>query len=99
MLTVILGLGSALGYVLHDYLMVKVVRATVVWTALTWSMGVGLIILVPLALLIDGQPSGAAEWRAVAFATASGVCEAAGLGALLRGSSPATCRLSPRLRH
>ena len=85
MLTVVLGLGSALGYALHDFLMVKVVRAAAVWTALTWSMGVGLVILLPLALVIDGPPSGSAEWRAVAFATASGVCEAAGLGCLLRG--------------
>jgi drug/metabolite transporter (DMT)-like permease len=85
MLTVVLGLGSALGYALHDFLMVKVVRAAAVWTALTWSMGVGVVILVPLALLLDGPPSGSIEWRAVAFATASGVCEAAGLGALLRG--------------
>ncbi|MCX6364410.1 MAG: EamA family transporter [Actinobacteria bacterium] len=85
MLTVVLGLGSALGYALHDFLMVKVVRAAAVWTALTWSMGIGLVILLPLALVLSGPPSGSAEWRAVAFATASGVCEAAGLGALLRG--------------
>ena len=85
MLTVFLGLGSSLGYALHDYLMVKVVRASAVWTALTWSMSVGMIILLPLALILDGPPSGSAEWRAVAFATASGVCEAAGLGCLLRG--------------
>ena len=32
MLTVVLGLGSALGYALHDFLMVKVVRAAAVWT-------------------------------------------------------------------
>ena len=85
MLTVVLGLGSALGYALHDFLMVKVVRAAAVWTALTWSMGVGVVVLLPLALILDGPPSGPAEWRAVAFATASGVCEAAGLGCLLRG--------------
>ena len=85
MLTVVIGLGAALGYALHDFLMVKVVRAAAVWTALTWSMGVGLVILLPLALVIDGPPSGSAEWRAVAFAAASGVCEAAGLGCLLRG--------------
>ena len=85
MLTIFLGLGSALGYALHDFLMVKVVRAAAVWTALTWSMGVGVVVLLPLALILDGPPSGHAEWRSVAFATASGVCEAAGLGCLLRG--------------
>jgi len=84
-LTVVIGLGAALGYALHDFLMVKVVRAAAVWTALTWSMGIGLVILLPLALVIDGPPSGSAEWRAVVFAAASGICEAAGLGCLLRG--------------
>jgi drug/metabolite transporter (DMT)-like permease len=85
MLTVVLGLSSALGYALHDFLMVKVVRAAAVWTALTWSMGIGVLILLPLALALYGPPSGSAEWRAAGFATASGICEAAGLGCLLRG--------------
>ena len=85
MLTVVLGLGSALGYALHDYLMVKVVRATAVWTAMSWSMAVGLVILLPLALVLYGPPSGAAEWRAVAYAMAGGLCEAAALACLLRG--------------
>lgn len=85
MLTVVLGLGSALGYVLHDFLMVKVVRAVAVWTAMCWSMGVGMLILVPLALVLYGLPSGSAEWHAVAFAVAGGLCEAAALACLLRG--------------
>lgn len=85
MLTVVLGLGSALGYAMHDFLMVKVVRAAAVWTALAWSMGVGLAILLPLALLLDGLPAGPAEWRAVGFAALSGICEAGGLACLLRG--------------
>ena len=45
MLTVAIGLSSALGYALHDFLMVKVVRVASVWTGLAWSMGVGLAIL------------------------------------------------------
>lgn len=85
MLTVVLGLGSAFGYVLHDFLMVKVVRAVAVWTAMCWSMGVGMLILVPAALVLYGLPSGSAEWRAVAFAVAGGLCEAAALACLLRG--------------
>ena len=85
MLTVVLGLGSALGYVLHDYLMVKVVRAVAVWTAMCWSMGVGMLILVPLALILHGPPSGSAQWHAVAYAMAGGLCEAAALACLLRG--------------
>ena len=85
MLTVVLGLGSALGYALHDFLMVKVVRAAAVWTAMSWSMAVGLVIMLPLALALYGPPAGAAEWRAVGFAMAGGLCEAAALACLLRG--------------
>ena len=85
MLTVVLGLGSALGYALHDFLMVKVVRAAAVWTAMSWSMAVGLVITLPLALVLYGPPAGAAEWRAVGFAMAGGLCEAAALACLLRG--------------
>ncbi|HTX69689.1 MAG TPA: EamA family transporter [Thermoleophilia bacterium] len=85
MLTVLLGLGSALGYVLHDYLMVKVVRSVAVWTAMCWSMGFGMLVLVPLALVLHGLPSGTAQWHAVAWAMAGGLCEAAALACLLRG--------------
>jgi drug/metabolite transporter (DMT)-like permease len=85
MLTVFLGLGSALGYVLHDYLMVRVVRAVAVWTAMAWSMGTGMVILVPLALILHGQPTGSAQWHAAAWAMAGGLCEAAALACLLRG--------------
>ena len=85
MLTVVLGLGSALGYALHDFLMVRVVRVAAVWTAMCWSMGVGLVILLPLALVLYGLPAGAAEWRATAFAMGGGLCEAAALACLLRG--------------
>jgi drug/metabolite transporter (DMT)-like permease len=85
MLTVVFGLGSALGYALHDFLMVKVVRAVALWTAMSWSMAVGLLILLPLAQVLYGLPAGAAEWRAVGFAMAGGLCEAAALACLLRG--------------
>jgi drug/metabolite transporter (DMT)-like permease len=85
MLTVASGLASALGYAVHDYLLVRIVRSASVWTALLWVMFVGLAILAPLALVIDGVPSGDAEWRAAAFAAGSGILELLGLGALLKG--------------
>lgn len=87
MLTVVFGLGSAFGYAVHDYLLVRIVRSVSLWTALLWVMMVGLIILLPLALIVDGLPSGDAEWRAAGFAAASGVLELLGLGALLKGLS------------
>jgi hypothetical protein len=44
-LTAVIGLGSAPGYALHDFLMVRVVRPVTVLTALTWSMGIGVAVL------------------------------------------------------
>lgn len=87
MLTVASGLASALGYAVHDYLLVRVVRSASVWTALLWVMLVGLAILLPLALIVDGVPGGDGQWRAAGFAAASGVLEFLGLGALLKGLS------------
>ena len=85
MLTILFGFGTSVGYALHDFLMVKVVRAVSVWAGLTWSMGTALVILLPLALVLDGLPAGGAEWRAAGFGVFSGLAEAAGLAALLRG--------------
>lgn len=87
MLTVAFGLASALGYAVHDYLLVRIVRSVSVWTALMWVMLVGLAVLLPLALVVDGLPSGDEQWRAAGFAAASGVLEFLGLGALLKGLS------------
>ncbi len=87
MFTVAFGLASALGYAVHDYLLVRIVRSASLWTALMWVMLVGLAILLPLALLVDGLPSGDEQWRAAGFAAASGVLEFLGLGALLKGLS------------
>ena len=85
MLTVASGLASAFGYAVHDYLLLRIVRSASLWTALLWVMLVGLAILLPLALIVDGLPSGEAQWRAAGFAAASGVLEFLGLGALLKG--------------
>jgi drug/metabolite transporter (DMT)-like permease len=85
MLTVASGLASAFGYAVHDYLLIRIVRSASLWTALLWVMFVGLAILLPLALVVDGVPGGEQQWRAAAFAAASGVLELLGLGALLKG--------------
>ena len=95
MLTVVLGLGSALGYALHDFLMVKVVRAAAVWTAMSWSMAVGLVIMLPLALVLYGPPTGTAEWRAVGFAMARRTVRGRGAGL----SSPRPGHRQPLDRH
>jgi drug/metabolite transporter (DMT)-like permease len=87
MLTVAFGLASAFGYAVHDYLLVRIVRSASLWTALAWVMLVGAAVLVPLALIVDGVPSGDVQWRAARYAAASGVLEFLGLGALLKGLS------------
>jgi drug/metabolite transporter (DMT)-like permease len=85
MLTIALGLSSSLCYALGDFFMVKVVRQAAVLTALAWAMTVGLLILLPLALLTEGLPRGSTEWLAVGFAVASGLCELGGLACVFRG--------------
>ena len=84
-LTIALGLSSSLCYALGDFFMVKVVRQAAVLTALAWAMTVGLLILLPLALLTEGLPRGSTEWLAVGFAVASGLCELGGLACVFRG--------------
>jgi drug/metabolite transporter (DMT)-like permease len=84
-LTAALSLASALGYTIHDYLMMRVVRATPVFTALFWVQSVGFVMFVPAWLLFIGLPEGGEEWRAAGMAALSGPVEVLGLAALLKG--------------
>jgi drug/metabolite transporter (DMT)-like permease len=86
-LTAALSLSAALAYTLHDYLMVRVVRATPVLTALFWVQVVGVAILVPLWLLFEELPSGGEEWRAAGLAALTGPIEIIALACLLKGLS------------
>ena len=85
MLTAALSLSSALAYTVHDYLMMRVVRATPVLTALFWVQVVGLAILAPLWLLLEELPAGADEWRAAGIAALTGPIEILALACLLKG--------------
>lgn len=85
MLTILLGLTSALCYALVDLLMMSVVRRVPVATALVWLVGTGVVISVPLAVAVDGLPSGSSEWRGVWIAALGGITYMAALGALFRG--------------
>jgi drug/metabolite transporter (DMT)-like permease len=85
MLTVTFGLLSSLGYALGDLAIVKVVRQAAVLTALAWAMTVGLIVLLPIALLMEGMPSGHREWLAVGYGVVSGILGVAGMGCVYRG--------------
>lgn len=84
MLTVVLGLGAAFCYALSDFLMVRVVRTVPVSVALVWLVGIGVVVSVPLALVVDGPPVGA-QSRDLGLAALGGVTYMAALGALFRG--------------
>jgi drug/metabolite transporter (DMT)-like permease len=83
-LTAVLSLGSALGYTVHDVLMMRVVRSTPVFTALFWVQSVALVLFVPAWLLFVGLPEGSEEWRAAGLAALSGPIEVLALAALLK---------------
>jgi drug/metabolite transporter (DMT)-like permease len=84
-LTAALSLSAAFAYTVHDYLMMRVVRATPVLTALFWVQLVGLAILLPLWLIFEELPTGAEQWRAAGIAALTGPIEIVALACLLKG--------------
>jgi drug/metabolite transporter (DMT)-like permease len=72
-ITVVLGLASALLYALHDLLTQRLSRAHGLILVLCWIIPVGAVIVVPLALATDGLPATPAEWGAVAYSASAGV--------------------------
>ena len=85
MLTAALSLSAAFAYTVHDYLMMRVVRATPVLTALFWVQLVGLAILLPLWLLLEELPRATAEWHAAGIAALTGPIEIVAIACLLKG--------------
>jgi len=85
LLTAALALSAAFAYTAHDYLMMRVVRATPVLTALFWVQLVGLAILMPLWLILEELPTGAEEWRSAGFAALTGPIEIVAIACLLKG--------------
>jgi drug/metabolite transporter (DMT)-like permease len=85
MLTAALSLTCSFAYATHDYLMVRVVRATPVLTALFWVQVLGLGLLLPLWLIFEEVPSGPDEWRAAALAALTGPIEILAIACLLKG--------------
>lgn len=85
MLTAGLSLICAFAYTIHDWLIMRVVRATPVLTVLFWVQIVGLGMLAPLWLLFEEVPSGGAEWRAAGLAALTGPVEIVAIACLLKG--------------
>jgi len=83
-LTILSGLSSALSYAVSDLLSQHVTRRTRALTQVVWVLATGVVIILPVALLLDGLPSGGAEWRGAGFSALAGIVYFCAFGCLLR---------------
>ncbi len=84
MLTILVGLSSAFSYATSDLLSQRVTRAARALTQVAWVLITGALIIVPIALLVDGLPAGGAQWRAAGAAALAGVAYFGAFLCLLR---------------
>ncbi|MCX6364409.1 MAG: EamA family transporter, partial [Actinobacteria bacterium] len=84
MLTVLSGLLASLSYASSDMFSQRVTRATRPLTQMFWVLVTGAIVILPVALLVDGLPD-AGEWRGAGLAALAGVLYFGALFCLLRG--------------
>jgi drug/metabolite transporter (DMT)-like permease len=83
MLTIITGLASSLSYAVSDMLSQRVTRETRPLTQVLWVLVVGVVLILPVALAVDGLPGGD-EWRGAGFAALAGVTYFGAFSCLLR---------------
>ncbi len=84
MLTILVGLSSSFSYATSDLFSQRVTRAARALTQVAWVLITDALIIVPLALLVDGLPSGGAQWRAAGAAALAGVAYFGAFLCLLR---------------
>jgi drug/metabolite transporter (DMT)-like permease len=84
MLTILTGLMSALSYATSDLLSQRVTRRTRALVQVAWVLLTGVVIIVPIALLVDGLPHGGEQWRSAGLAAAAGVTYFGAFFCLLR---------------
>ncbi len=84
MLTILVGLSSAFSYATSDLFSQRVTRATRALTQVAWVLVTGALIIVPVALLVDGLPAGGAQWRAAGAAALAGIAYFGAFVCLLR---------------
>ncbi len=87
MLTILTGLSSAFSYAVSDMFAQHVVRGSSALRMVAWVLAVGVLVVVPTALVVEGLPRGDAQWRAAAWAALAGVVYVAAYCSLLRGFS------------
>ena len=84
MLTVLTGLLTALSYATSDMFSQRVTRQTRALTQMLWVLATGVLIILPVALLVEGLPA-AGEWRGAGLAALAGALYFFALFCLLRG--------------
>ena len=84
MLTVLSGLFTALSYSSSDMLSQRITRQTRPLTQMVWVMGMGAVVIIPLALVLKGLP-GPGEWRGAGLAALAGLFYFAALLSLFKG--------------
>ena len=84
MLTVLSGLLASLSYASSDMFSQRVTRETRPLTQMVWVLVTGVIVVLPIALLVDGLPN-AGEWRGAGLASLAGALYFGALFCLLRG--------------
>lgn len=83
MLTILTGLLSSLSYAVSDMLSQRVTRVTRPLTQVLWVLVVGVVLVLPVALAVDGLPE-ADEWRGAGLAALAGVAYFGAFSCLLR---------------
>jgi drug/metabolite transporter (DMT)-like permease len=83
-LTVVTGLLTSLSYATSDMFSQRVTRETRALTQMLWVLATGVIIILPVALAVDGVP-GTGEWRGAGLAALAGTLYFFALFCLLRG--------------
>jgi drug/metabolite transporter (DMT)-like permease len=83
-LTVLSGLLASLSYASSDMFSQRVTRETRPLTQMVWVLVTGVIVVLPIALLVDGLP-GTGEWRGAGLAALAGALYFGALFCLLHG--------------
>jgi drug/metabolite transporter (DMT)-like permease len=84
MLTLLSGLLASLSYASSDMFSQRVTRETRPLTQMVWVLVTGALVVLPIALLVDGLP-GAGEWRGAGLAALAGALYFGALFCLLHG--------------
>jgi drug/metabolite transporter (DMT)-like permease len=84
MLTILTGLLASLSYATSDMMSQRVTRESRPLTQMVWVLATGVILILPVALLVDGPP-GSGEWQGAGISALAGVLYFGAFFCLLQG--------------